>query len=119
MRASLQSRARSHKNTVLSMFDPHSQDTTFKPTLNHQSADMSSRARQVLPGMVFKLVCRHTCDPASSSVQVIRGSTVSPVFGTFGYSLSAGGDVDGNYYPDLLVGSLDDTVVLFRYQLLR
>ncbi|XP_076739643.1 integrin alpha-3 [Maylandia zebra] len=46
--------------------------------------------------------------------QVIRGSTVSPVFGTFGYSLSAGGDVDGNYYPDLLVGSLDDTVVLFR-----
>lgn len=91
----------------------------FKPTLNHQRADMSSRDRRVLTVMVFKLVCRHTCDPASSSVQVIRGSTVSPVFGTFGYSLSAGGDVDGNYYPDLLVGSLDDTVVLFRYQLLR
>lgn len=79
---------------------------------------MSSRGRQVLTVMVFKLVCRHTCDPASSSVQVIRGSTVSPVFRTFGYSLSAGGDVDGNYYPDLLVGSLDDTVVLFRYQFL-
>ncbi|XP_008293039.1 integrin alpha-3-like [Stegastes partitus] len=46
--------------------------------------------------------------------QVIHGSSVSPRFRTFGYSLSAGGDVDGNKYPDLLVGSLDDTVALLR-----
>uniref|UniRef100_A0A8C2ZC07 Integrin alpha-2 domain-containing protein n=1 Tax=Cyclopterus lumpus TaxID=8103 RepID=A0A8C2ZC07_CYCLU len=47
--------------------------------------------------------------------QVIRGSRVSPVFRTFGYSLSGGLDVDGNQYPDLLVGSLDDAVALLRY----
>ncbi|XP_044037792.1 integrin alpha-3-like isoform X2 [Siniperca chuatsi] len=46
--------------------------------------------------------------------QVIRGSTVSSGFRTFGYSMSGGVDVDGNKYPDLLVGSLDDTVALLR-----
>uniref|UniRef100_A0A672HKA5 Integrin alpha-3-like n=1 Tax=Salarias fasciatus TaxID=181472 RepID=A0A672HKA5_SALFA len=46
--------------------------------------------------------------------QVVQGSRVSPGFRTFGYSLSAGLDVDGNRYPDLLVGSLDDTVALLR-----
>uniref|UniRef100_A0A3Q3QZ22 Integrin alpha-2 domain-containing protein n=1 Tax=Monopterus albus TaxID=43700 RepID=A0A3Q3QZ22_MONAL len=49
------------------------------------------------------------------SLQVIQGSSVSPGFRTFGYSLAAGQDVDGNKYPDLLVGSLDDTVALLRY----
>uniref|UniRef100_A0A8C8SQQ7 Integrin subunit alpha 7 n=1 Tax=Pelusios castaneus TaxID=367368 RepID=A0A8C8SQQ7_9SAUR len=33
---------------------------------------------------------------------------------TFGYSISGGLDVDGNLYPDLLVGSLSDSVVLYR-----
>lgn len=33
---------------------------------------------------------------------------------SFGYSLSGGLDVDGNQYPDLLVGSLADTAALFR-----
>nr|XP_033792864.1 integrin alpha-7 isoform X2 [Geotrypetes seraphini] len=33
---------------------------------------------------------------------------------TFGYSISGGLDIDGNSYPDLLVGSLSDTVVLYR-----
>lgn len=46
--------------------------------------------------------------------QVVQGSTVSPGFRTFGYSLSAGIDVDGNRYPDLLVGSLDNAVALLR-----
>ncbi|MEQ2179371.1 hypothetical protein GOODEAATRI_024235, partial [Goodea atripinnis] len=45
---------------------------------------------------------------------VIQGSTVFAGFRTFGYSLAAGVDVDGNNYPDLLVGSLDDTVALLR-----
>nr|XP_029134539.1 integrin alpha-3-like isoform X1 [Labrus bergylta] len=46
--------------------------------------------------------------------QVIWGNKVSSGFRTFGYSLSGGVDVDGNKYPDLLVGSLDNTVVLLR-----
>uniref|UniRef100_A0A6I8PIP9 Integrin subunit alpha 7 n=1 Tax=Ornithorhynchus anatinus TaxID=9258 RepID=A0A6I8PIP9_ORNAN len=44
--------------------------------------------------------------------QVLEGEAVGIT--TFGYSLSGGLDVDGNDYPDLLVGSLADTVALFR-----
>uniref|UniRef100_A0A3P9P8D9 Integrin alpha-3-like n=1 Tax=Poecilia reticulata TaxID=8081 RepID=A0A3P9P8D9_POERE len=44
--------------------------------------------------------------------QMIEGRSVSPGFRTFGYSLAPGVDVDGNHYPDLLVGSLDDTVLI-------
>ncbi|XP_021097197.1 integrin alpha-7 isoform X2 [Heterocephalus glaber] len=44
--------------------------------------------------------------------QVLEGEAVS--MKSFGYSLSGGLDVDGNHYPDLLVGSLADTAVLFR-----
>ncbi|KAM5254315.1 integrin alpha-7 isoform 2-T2 [Hipposideros larvatus] len=44
--------------------------------------------------------------------QVLEGEAVS--IKSFGYSLSGGLDVDGNHYPDLLVGSLTDTAVLFR-----
>ncbi|XP_039979414.1 integrin alpha-3-like isoform X2 [Xiphias gladius] len=51
---------------------------------------------------------------SAEASQVIRGSSISPGFRTFGYSLSAGLDVDGNKYPDLLVGSLDDSVALLR-----
>ncbi|XP_077474711.1 integrin alpha-3-like [Stigmatopora argus] len=46
--------------------------------------------------------------------QVISGSSLSPRFSTLGFSLSGGVDVDGNTIPDLLVGSLDDAVVLLR-----
>uniref|UniRef100_A0A3B3TLJ3 Integrin alpha-3-like n=1 Tax=Poecilia latipinna TaxID=48699 RepID=A0A3B3TLJ3_9TELE len=46
--------------------------------------------------------------------QMIEGRSVAPGFRTFGYSLAAGVDVDGNHYPDLLVGSLDDSVALLR-----
>ncbi|XP_024847265.1 integrin alpha-7 isoform X3 [Bos taurus] len=44
--------------------------------------------------------------------QVLEGEAVG--IKSFGYSLSGGLDADGNHYPDLLVGSLDDTAVLFR-----
>ncbi|CAN0374795.1 unnamed protein product [Rangifer tarandus platyrhynchus] len=44
--------------------------------------------------------------------QVLEGEAVG--MKSFGYSLSGGLDVDGNRYPDLLVGSLDDSAVLFR-----
>lgn len=44
--------------------------------------------------------------------QVLEGEAVSVK--TFGYSLSGGLDMDGNHYPDLLVGSLADMAVLFR-----
>lgn len=33
----------------------------------------------------------------------------------FGYSLSGNLDVDNNLYPDLAVGSLSDTVFVYRY----
>lgn len=33
----------------------------------------------------------------------------------FGYSLSGNLDVDDNMYPDLAVGSLSDTVFVYRY----
>ncbi|XP_062859442.1 integrin alpha-3b [Trichomycterus rosablanca] len=47
--------------------------------------------------------------------QVIEGKSVgSGGFQTFGYSLSGGLDMDGNKYPDILVGSLDDRVALLR-----
>uniref|UniRef100_A0A8C2ETJ8 Integrin subunit alpha 7 n=1 Tax=Cyprinus carpio TaxID=7962 RepID=A0A8C2ETJ8_CYPCA len=32
-----------------------------------------------------------------------------------GYSISGGLDVDGNFYPDLAIGSLSDQVVLYRH----
>ncbi|XP_074836469.1 integrin alpha-7 isoform X2 [Carettochelys insculpta] len=46
--------------------------------------------------------------------QVLDGEGVG--VRTFGYSLSGGLDVDGNLYPDLLVGSLADSAVLYRAQ---
>ncbi|NXB30455.1 ITA3 protein, partial [Eulacestoma nigropectus] len=47
--------------------------------------------------------------------QVISGSELGPTeIRTFGYSLSGGLDMDGNSYPDLLVGSLSERIVLLR-----
>ncbi|KAJ0058243.1 hypothetical protein NL108_012040 [Boleophthalmus pectinirostris] len=46
--------------------------------------------------------------------QVIHGSSISPLFRTFGFSLAPAQDVDQNQHPDLLIGSLDDSVVLLR-----
>uniref|UniRef100_A0A668AIU6 Integrin, alpha 3b n=1 Tax=Myripristis murdjan TaxID=586833 RepID=A0A668AIU6_9TELE len=47
--------------------------------------------------------------------QVIEGKTVgNGGFKTFGYSINGGMDMDGNKYPDILVGSLDDRVALLR-----
>uniref|UniRef100_A0A672IUD5 Integrin alpha-3-like n=1 Tax=Salarias fasciatus TaxID=181472 RepID=A0A672IUD5_SALFA len=47
--------------------------------------------------------------------QVIEGKSVDKAhFHTFGYSISGGVDMDGNSYPDILVGSLDDRIALLR-----
>ncbi|XP_077020838.1 integrin alpha-3 [Tamandua tetradactyla] len=47
--------------------------------------------------------------------QVIHGEELGlPGLATFGYSLSGQMDVDENFYPDLLVGSLSDRIVLLR-----
>ncbi|XP_077172043.1 integrin alpha-3 isoform X2 [Paroedura picta] len=46
--------------------------------------------------------------------QVISGEDIGPGIKTFGYSFSGGMDVDGNSYPDLLVGSLSENLVLLR-----
>lgn len=37
----------------------------------------------------------------------------------FGYSISGGLDIDNNEYPDLAVGSLNDSVVLFRWEMIH
>lgn len=53
--------------------------------------------------------------PPLCLLQVISGADLGPFkFETFGYSLSGGMDVDGNSYPDLLVGSLSEKIVLLR-----
>uniref|UniRef100_A0A674ML96 Integrin, alpha 3b n=1 Tax=Takifugu rubripes TaxID=31033 RepID=A0A674ML96_TAKRU len=47
--------------------------------------------------------------------QVIEGKTLgNGGFKTFGYSINGGMDMDGNSYPDILVGSLDDRIALLR-----
>uniref|UniRef100_A0A3Q3VQM3 Uncharacterized protein n=1 Tax=Mola mola TaxID=94237 RepID=A0A3Q3VQM3_MOLML len=47
--------------------------------------------------------------------QVIEGKSVgNGGFQTFGYSINGGMDMDDNSYPDILVGSLDDSMVLLR-----
>lgn len=51
----------------------------------------------------------------SSPHQIIHGEKLGlPGLATFGYSLSGKMDVDENLYPDLLVGSLSDHIVLLR-----
>ncbi|XP_068920505.1 integrin alpha-3 isoform X2 [Petaurus breviceps papuanus] len=52
---------------------------------------------------------------SSRPQQVIHGEKLgTPGLATFGYSLSGRLDVDENSYPDLLVGSLSDRIVLLR-----
>ncbi|CAG04405.1 unnamed protein product, partial [Tetraodon nigroviridis] len=47
--------------------------------------------------------------------QAIQGKSLSNGgFNTFGYSISGGMDMDGNSYPDIVVGSLDDRIALLR-----
>ncbi|XP_042331244.1 integrin alpha-3 isoform X2 [Sceloporus undulatus] len=46
--------------------------------------------------------------------QIISGKDFVPGITTFGYSFSGGMDVDGNFYPDLLVGTLSENIVLLR-----
>nr|XP_055032649.1 integrin alpha-3b isoform X1 [Misgurnus anguillicaudatus] len=52
---------------------------------------------------------------AKDPSQVIEGKSLGANgFQTFGYSLNGGMDMDGNDYPDIVVGSLDDRVALLR-----
>ncbi|XP_051865617.1 integrin alpha-6-like isoform X2 [Pristis pectinata] len=44
--------------------------------------------------------------------QIIEGETVGVT--KFGYSIDGGVDIDDNFYPDMVVGSLSDSAVLFR-----
>jgi len=49
------------------------------------------------------------------ATQVIYAAEVSTELNTFGFSLAGGLDVDGNEYPDVLVGAYDsDRVVYLR-----
>uniref|UniRef100_A0A8C4WU62 Integrin alpha-2 domain-containing protein n=1 Tax=Eptatretus burgeri TaxID=7764 RepID=A0A8C4WU62_EPTBU len=51
-------------------------------------------------------------DSISQKPSQVLGGQELPLY--FGFSLSGGLDVDGNGFPDLLVGSLSDKVVLLR-----
>ncbi|KAJ7313701.1 hypothetical protein JRQ81_005325 [Phrynocephalus forsythii] len=46
--------------------------------------------------------------------QIISGEDIGPDITTLGYSFSGGMDVDANSYPDLLVGTLSENILLFR-----
>ncbi|ODM94960.1 Integrin alpha-PS2 [Orchesella cincta] len=45
--------------------------------------------------------------------QVIYGEELSHTVSTFGFSLSGGKDLDGNQYPDLIVGAYESDVVAY------
>lgn len=50
--------------------------------------------------------------------QVIFGEELPYTVSTFGFSLSGGKDLDGNQYPDLIVGAYEsDAVAYFRWNL--
>lgn len=53
-----------------------------------------------------------TTDQCFLSLQVLDGRDFD--VRRFGYSISGGLDIDNNQYPDIAVGSLNDSVVLFR-----
>lgn len=44
---------------------------------------------------------------------MIYAELISPALSTFGFSLSGGLDMDGNEYPDLLVGAYDSDRVVY------
>jgi hypothetical protein len=46
-------------------------------------------------------------------IQVIYGSNLQHPVSTFGFSLGGGMDLDGNGYPDLLVGAYDSDIVTY------
>lgn len=46
--------------------------------------------------------------------QIISGKKLGKKIKTFGYSISGGLDVDQNEYPDILIGTLSDKVILLR-----
>lgn len=59
--------------------------------------------------------CLRVCPYPSSWPQIIHAEKLGlPGLASFGYSLSGKMDVDDNFYPDLLVGSLSDHIVLLR-----
>ncbi|NWW51976.1 ITA3 protein, partial [Pedionomus torquatus] len=87
---------------------PHGVDSAFLPT------DIAVGAPFEGPGKVY--IYHSSAEGLQDKPrQVISGSDLGPAsMQTFGYSLSGGLDMDGNSYPDLLVGSLAERVVLLR-----
>lgn len=54
-------------------------------------------------------------DQSGILFQVLHGNPLGVKL--FGYSLAGNMDLDRNSYPDLAVGSLSDSVFIFRYVL--
>lgn len=60
--------------------------------------------------------CHVRTTELTSCMQVIKGLDIKDGgFQTFGYSVSGGMDIDGNNYPDVVVGSLDERIAVLRY----
>lgn len=49
--------------------------------------------------------------PLEKYSQVIYAETISDTLNTFGFSVSGGIDLDGNMYPDMVVGAYDSNMV--------
>lgn len=49
--------------------------------------------------------------PLEKYSQVIYAETISTSLSTFGFSVSGGIDLDGNMYPDMVVGAYDSNMV--------
>lgn len=60
-----------------------------------------------VPSQHFEFICHH--------LKVLDGLNAGVK--RLGYSISGGLDVDGNFYPDLAIGSLSDQVVLYRWDM--
>lgn len=74
------------------------------------SQTCSAPKQQLRSCMCLKCMKPYLC---FLSLQVLDGRDFD--VRRFGYSISGGLDIDNNQYPDLAVGSLNDSVVLFRW----
>lgn len=60
----------------------------------------------------FLLTYSHSTGNIFCLYQVLKGGNLN--IKMFGYSIAGNMDLDNNQYPDVAIGSLSDTVVVYR-----